>query len=280
MVAAMTAFTINDSLIKLIGTDLPFFQMLFLRSCGAVAFLGLLAWQAGRLIWPARPADRLFVAVRSLSELVAAYFFLTALIHMPIANVTAIVQALPLTVTLGAALFLGEPVGWRRFLAIGIGFLGVFLIVRPGSEGFSVYSLYAICAVFAVTVRDLMSRRLSKAVTTHFVAFAGALVVMGFSAIGALWVAWVPVSLENGVWLSGSVLMIVAAYIFSVSAMRGGEVGFVTPFRYTSLIVALVLGLLIFDEWPDDLTLLGAAIIVATGLFTLWREHRLGPAGS
>lgn len=273
MTGAMTAFTINDMFVKLLGDDLPFFQFLFLRSLGATALMVLLAWRSGVLRLPSLAQDRRLMLYRSLAEMAAAYFFLTALIHMPLADVTAILQALPLTVALGAAFFLKENVGWRRFLAIGIGFVGVFLIVRPGGSAFSIYGLYALLAVVSVTIRDLAARQLSEDVPSMTVAAFGAAAILVFSAVGAaLGPEWSHVSGLNWLWLAGSIATIILAYLFSVSAMRVGEIGFVAPFRYSGLLVALALGYLVFSEWPDTLTLLGAAIVVATGLYTLWRE--------
>ena len=281
MTASMTAFTINDTFIKLLGDHLPFFQFLLIRTIGATILLIALAWRAGALVLPKSRRDRWLIAIRSPAEMAAAYFFLTALIHMPLANVTAILQALPLTVALGAALILKEPVGWRRFTAIGIGFIGVYLIVRPGADGFSVYAIYALLAVVAVTIRDLAARKLSREVPSLTVALFAVFAVLIFATTGAvLGPAWEPMTSRDWLWLSGSILTILGGYLFSVSAMRQGEIGFVAPFRYSSLIVALILGLLVFGDWPDQITLLGAAIVVATGLFTLWRErgvHRVAP---
>lgn len=274
MTGSMTAFTINDTFVKLLGDSLPFFQFLFLRSLGATVLMVLLAWQAGALRLPSEQRDRRLMLWRSLAEMAAAYFFLTALINMPIANVTAILQALPLTVALGAAVFLREEVGWRRFLAIGIGLIGVFLIVRPGGEGFNIFGFYALLAVVSVTVRDLAARQLSEDVPSLTVATFGAFAILVFSGVGAaIGPDWQPVIGWDWAWLIGSILTIILAYLFSVSAMRNGEIGFVAPFRYTSLIVALFTGFFVFGEWPDALTLVGAAIVVATGLYTLWRER-------
>ena len=280
MTASMTAFTVNDTFIKLLGDHLPFFQFLLIRSIGAAAIMVALAYRSGALRLPASRRDRWLIVLRSSAELAAAYFFLTALIHMPLANVTAILQALPLTVALGAALVLGEDVGWRRHVAIGLGFLGVFLIVRPGSEGFTIYSVYALLAVVAVTVRDLAARRLSPQVPSLTVATAAVLFLLVFSALGALATDWQPVRPLDWFWLVGSVASIICAYQLSVSAMRVGEIGFVAPFRYVGLLVALVIGFLVFGDWPDALTLLGAAIVVAMGLFTLWRERRASQVGA
>jgi len=279
MTASMAAFTVNDAFVKLLGDHLPFFQFLVIRSMGAAILLFLLAWRSGALVWPKNRSDRWLIAIRTPAEMVAAYFFLTALIHMPLANVTAILQALPLTVALGAAVVLKEPVGWRRFMAIGIGFIGVFLIIRPGVDGYSIYSIYALLAVVAVTVRDLAARRLSKDVPSVTVALFAVIAILAFATVGAaVGPKWEPILPTDWIWLGGSILTIIGGYLFSVSAMRQGEIGFVAPFRYTSLIVALILGLLVFGDWPDQITLLGAAIVVATGLFTLWRERSAAQA--
>jgi S-adenosylmethionine uptake transporter len=259
---------------KALAGDVPLFQAIFLRSAIVVIFLGYFAWKTGALKGRSSRQDRMLIGLRTAVEMGAAYFVISALFNMPIANVTAIIQALPLTVSLAGAVFLGEAVGWRRLMAILVGFVGVMLIVRPGGEGFSVYSTYVILAVVCVTIRDLAARRMSKSVPTLRVAFIAALGVLAFSGIGAGiagdWAQPGPVDLLK---LSGASLFIIGGYIFSVSAMRSGEIGFVAQFRYSSLLVALILGLLIFDEWPDALTLLGSAIVVATGLFTLYRER-------
>ena len=275
MTASMSAFTINDAFLKLLGVELPFFQILFLRSIGVVLLFAAMLRIRGGFSMPPSRRDRLLIGVRCLAEIGAAYFFITALFHMPLANVSAILQSLPLAVTLGAALFLGEPVGWRRFMAIAVGFAGVMLIVRPGGSDFTLHSLYAVGAVFCVTVRDLAARRLSYEVSSITVAFAAAVAVLMFTGIGAVFTEWKPMTSTHWVWLAASTIFILGGYLFSVMAMRVGEIGAVAPFRYSSLVVALILGLVVFGDWPDNLTLTGAAIVVSMGLFTLWRETRM-----
>ena len=275
MTGAMTAFTVNDAFMKLLSDHLPFFQLLFLRSAAVLVVMGFLAWRAGvQRVRISRNNIKL-IALRTIAEVGAAYFFLNALFNLPLANVTAIIQALPLTVTLGAALVLRENVGWRRFVAIGIGFVGVLFIVRPGSDGFTIYSTYALLSVLCVTVRDLAARKLSTDVPSLTVALAAVIGVLGFSAIGALFVDWQPLEPGDLGLLACAVLAIIAGYLCSVMAMRVGEIGAVAPFRYASLLSALLLGLFVFGEWPDTWTQIGAVIVVATGLFTLWRERRL-----
>ncbi len=273
MSASMTAFAINDTFIKLLGDHLPFFQILFLRSIGTVVFLTLLAWGTGHLFHRYSRPDASLVAIRAVGEVGAAVCFITALFHLPLANVTAIIQALPLTVTLAAALVFGERVGWRRLLAIAVGVVGVMLIVRPGADGFDIYAVYALCAVGFVTVRDLAARRLSKDTPSVSVALLTALAVLGFASVGALVTEWQPMAARDWLWMSGAVVAIMGGYLFSVMAMRSGEIGFVTQFRYSAMLVALILGYAVFGDWPDAITLAGAGLVVATGLFTLWRER-------
>ena len=276
MTLSMLAFTLNDTCMKALGGDLALAQALFLRGLLTVAVLGALAWRAGALRPPAEPADRLWLAARTAGEVGAAFFFVNALFGMPIANVTAILQALPLTVTAAAALLLGERVGPRRWAAVAIGLVGVLLIVRPGTEGFDVTSLHALAAVLCVTLRDVATRRMGRGVPSLTVALCAALAVTGFAAAMLPGAAWAPVGLGSGALLLGSALFIVAGYLLSVAVMRAGEVSATAPFRYTGLLWALVAGIVVFGHWPEPLTLAGAAIVVGAGLFTLRRERAAG----
>lgn len=275
MAGSMAAFTINDALMKLAAPNLPFFQQIFLR--GVTISLGLLVLAAvwGHLKYKPSRTDRVLTGLRTMAEMIATVFFLTALFSIPLANLSAILQALPLTVTLAAAIFLGEPVGWRRMVAIGIGFIGVTIIIRPGMAGFSIYSLYGVAAVILVTFRDLTARKLSKTIPTSRVALSAAIGVTVMAGIGSVATQeiWVMPDAREWALINGASLCLMIGYLAAVAAMRLGEIGFVAPFRYASLIVALFLGLFLLDEWPDGWTLIGAAIVVATGLFTLYRER-------
>lgn len=277
MVGAMAAYTLNDTCMKALSAEMPLFQAMLIRGIATTAILVVAGLMLGRLTWRMSPRDRWLNWLRALTEVAATYFFLTALFNMPLANVTAILQVLPLTVALAGALFLREPVGWRRLVAIGIGFLGVMLIVRPGTEGFSVYALYALAAVIIITARELLTRRLSPEAPSITVAVTTSFGVALFAAvgIGVDGAGWVPVSPRSAALLAGATAFLIFGYLLSVMVMRVGDIGFVSPFRYTGLIVAIVLGIAVFGEWPDALTLSGAALIVATGVFTLLREQRL-----
>ena len=161
MMGSMAAFTFNDTLVKAAGAEVPLFQMVAMRGVLATILVYLLARHLGALHLNFPRHDKWLVAARCVAELSATYFFLTALLHMPLANVTAVLQALPLTVTLGAVLLFHEQIGWRRVVAIALGFIGMLTIVRPGPDGFSIYAIYALIAVASVTARDLITRRMS-----------------------------------------------------------------------------------------------------------------------
>ena len=283
MMLSMAAFTLNDACMKALSDQIPLFQAVFLRGVATTVVLAIAAAALGALRTRFGARDWVLVGIRSLAEVAAAYFFISALFKMPIANVTAILQALPLTVTLAGALFFREQVGWKRMLAILVGFLGVLLIVKPGAEGFNSYSVFAVIAVIAVTIRDLAARRLSPDVPSLIVALAAAVLVTLFGAAGTLTHSWVTVGETEALQLAGTVFFVIGGYIFSIMAMRVGDISVVAPFRYFSLLCALILGLIFFGEWPDSLTLIGSAIVVATGVFTFYRERRLargyGPVG-
>jgi S-adenosylmethionine uptake transporter len=275
MTASMAGYTFNDICIKLLAGEVPLFQAVFVRGIFASVFLFLLARHMGALRFDLPRRDWGLVVLRTIGELGATYCFLMALFNMPIANVTAILQALPLTVALAAALFLGEPLGWRRLGAILAGFLGVMLIVQPGGDGFTVWSLYALVAVGFITLRDLAARRLSPGTPSLTVSLVAAVSICLAGGVAATTEPWVPMGLYEWAVLILAALFILGGYLASVAVMRVGEIGFVAPFRYTGLLWALLLGWLFFGDWPDRLTLIGAGIVVAMGLFTLFRERQL-----
>lgn len=274
MSASMAGFTFNDALVKLIGSDLPLPQILTIRGLVACVLIFLLARRFGSMRFDLTRRGWAMVILRSLCEVAATYLFLTALMRMPIANITAVLQVLPLSVTLGAALFFKEPVGWRRFAAIAVGFCGMLLIVRPGPDGFSEGALYALAAVGFVTCRDLVTRRMPPEVPSMTVTLSATVAVMLFGVITSATVQWQPVSAMQLLVLMAAALLVFGGYLCSIMAMRAGEIAFVAPFRYSGLIWALLLGWLVFGDWPDLLTMVGAAIVVGAGLFTLYRDHQ------
>lgn len=275
MTAAMVAFTCNDAFMKAATTTLPVFEAIFLRGVLTTAALAVIAWRMGALRLKLPAADRGWIALRIFGEVSSTFTFLLALKHMPLANLSAILQFLPLAVTLAAALLFGEAIGWRRLSAILVGFVGVMLIVRPGTEGFDRWSVLGLLSVAGVVVRDLATRRLSSGVPSQTVALWAALSVTLAAACMLPLFEVKPVSVKEALEVAGASVFIIFGYLTIVMSMRVGEISIVAPFRYTSLVAAIILGWVVFGQWPDRMTLAGSAIVVATGIYTFHRERRL-----
>ncbi len=272
MLLAMASFAIGDTIMKTVSDSLPLSQILVIRGCFATVGFLLIAKIMGALRSPRTIVKPAFI-LRLVGEVIASYFFLTALFNMPIANASAILQALPLTVSLGAAYFFGEAIGWRRILAISIGFVGVLLIIQPGYDGFTIYSIYCVIAVFGTTLRDLATKRVDKDIPSVFVSLVTVIVIVFLGLVMSLFQPWAPANANQVLTLGAASVFLMSGFIGIVSAMRVGEVAVVSPFRYSVLIFAVILGFLVFDEIPDLLTILGSCIVVASGLYTLYREN-------
>lgn len=274
MVFAMAGFALEDMFIKALSRSLPTGQILIVLG---LLSAGLFAALSGARAVLARAAWRRAFLMRALAEATAAMAFVTALARVDLSVVAAVFQATPIVVTIGAALFLGEAVGWRRWSASGLGFAGVLTIIRPGMAGFEPAALFALVSVVAVAARDLITRRIDVAVSSFVVSFQGfaALVPAGAMLLLLGDATPRPVTAAAAAMLLGAALFGAAAYWAIVRAMRIGDAAVVTPFRYTRLIFALIIGVLVFAERPDALTLGGATLVIATGLYTLWRERRL-----
>ncbi len=275
MVASMAGFAVEDTLIKLTAASLPSGQILILLSLmGATIFAALAKARGLTLIGPA--IVQRSVVVRNASEMLGTVCYVSAFILAPLSIASAILQATPLVVTLGAAVVLGAPVGWRRWTAIAVGLAGVLIIVRPGAEGFQPASLLAVAAVVLLAARDLATRTAPAHVASLVMAFYGFLAVMPAGAVLLQFQGgWHPVSAQDLGMMAMTAAVGVAAYYAIIAAMRTGDVAVVTPFRYSRIIFALILGITVFDETVGRWTLVGAGIVIASGLYTLAREARL-----
>lgn len=273
MVLGMAAFTCNDALVKSVTHAMNTGQILFLRGLmTSVLVLAIARWMGALGSW--RIVLEPAVALRLVSEIFASLAYVSALGAMPLANTSAILQALPLAVTLGAALFLGEEVGWRRWLAIAAGFAGVLIVIRPGPEGFSMAAIYVIASVFGAAARDLATRKIRSDVPSIFVSAVTAVVITLVG--GALVVpmgGWQPVPMDVFIRLALASALLLVGYQTLVTAMRTGEISFIAPFRYTSLIWAIAIGFVFFGELPDFWMTVGVLVIVASGLYTFYREN-------
>jgi drug/metabolite transporter (DMT)-like permease len=273
MSISMAGFTLNDAIVKGVLENMNVGQVMLIRGIFASALIAALAWHQNALAAP-KAVLHPMVALRVVCEVGATISFVTALAYLPLANISAILQALPLAVTVGAALFLAEPVGWRRWVAILVGFTGVLVIVRPGFEGFNAFSLLVLVCVGFCAVRDIATRRIPPDIPSLLVSTATAVAV---TLVGALLIlpmgGWSATSGEDTLLLAGAAILLLFGYQFIIMAMREGEISFIAPFRYTALIWAILAGIIVFGEIPDLAMIVGALIIVGSGLYTLYREQ-------
>jgi drug/metabolite transporter (DMT)-like permease len=273
MVGATSCFAMNDAITKFTSTEMNFGQIILVRGVFAIALMLTLVLHKGAM-QPLRTVLLLPVALRIICEVGAAVTFLAAITRLPLANTYSIFQALPLAVTLGAIIAFREPVGWRRWSAIIIGFTGVIIIVRPGAEGFNQYSLLALCSVVLCAIRDLATKRIPTEIPSLFITF---LTTISVACGGAVLLfplgGWTPMSGRALALLMLAAVLLPIGYQWIIIALRVGDISAIAPFRYTALIWAILFGYLIFDEVPDAMMMVGAAIIVGSGLYAFYRER-------
>lgn len=280
MTLAMLAFAFNDAAMKAIGATIPLFQAVFLRGLLATCLVGALGAMTGGLRPVFAKGDLLAMSLRMIGELGGAVCYLSALFVLPLATVSATLQVMPLAVALTAAAVFGEPLGLRRLLAIGAGFLGMLLILRPGPEGIQPGMAWALGSVGFLILRDLATRRISRGVEPVFVTLATAVSTTLMGAVGCLFQPWVPVDGHHGGLLVFAAVVVLIGYFFGVKAMRMGDIAAAAPFRYTILIWSMLIGAIVFGEVPGPLALLGAAVVVGAGLYAFWRERALQRAAA
>lgn len=276
MVLSMALFSGEDAFIKHLAGHLPVGEILFLFGMfGGTVFWIAHAARGGRL-WTRTLLEPLVIA-RNLSELIGTFGYILAVALTPLSSASAIIQAIPLVVTMAAALILGEQVGWRRWLAIGLGAIGVLLVLKPGLDGFQPASLFAVVGVFGLAARDLLTRRMRSDIP------AAQLSASAFFVVGALGpfmmlamgdAPVIPSPSELGIGVIATSFGMVG-YLAIVSATRHGDVAAIAPFRYSRLVFGMILGIIFFGERPDLLTYIGAGLIVSAGIYSLWRESRL-----
>jgi len=272
MLLSMALFAVEDMFLKWAASGLPVGMVIFVAGAfGAPVFALLARIEGQRVLLPA--ALQKAVLLRNAGEMVATFAYINALAVVDLSTVSAVLQATPLAVTLGAALFLREKVGWRRWSAIAVGFAGVLLVIRPGMEGFRPESLWVLVSVLGLALRDLAARAIPSEVTTAQVSCWGLLSV---ALLGAVMMVpggvVVPDAGQVGVLL-GALVFGTAGYWAVVAATRTGEVSVVAPFRYARLVFAMAIGVFIFGERPDALMFAGAALVIGSGLYAFARER-------
>lgn len=273
MVIAMGLFAVEDAFIKLAGQTLGIGQCLVILCTIGVMGFASIAWRLGDNPWPSAWHNK-WVLARTFGEVFGSLCFVSAIVLAPLSIVSAILQATPLAVTLGAALFLNEPVGWRRWSAIAIGFFGVMLIIQPGTSGFEPAALLAVGGVFGLAIRDIATRALPREITTAQAATMAYLSLLPFGVAMMFFDGgWRPVTGPAGTFIITASLVGIVAYYIITLALRMGEVSMIAPFRYSRLVFALIMSFFVFSEVPNTLMWAGCTIVIATGLYSFHRER-------
>jgi drug/metabolite transporter (DMT)-like permease len=273
MLAAMVFFIVGDALTKVVGARLPVGEVIFLRSLAATAILLPFVLRIGALTQLPGLYSRPML-IRNIGEVCGSLLFVTSLVRIPIANATAIMQTTPLVITAAAALLLREPVGWRRWTATLVGFAGALLIIRPTSPDFSWWYLPAILSIICVTMRDLGTRYIDRAVPTRLITLLTFLLTGAGGMLLGLSESWKMPDLADAASLAGAGLFLTIGSSFLVMSLRsGGDIATIIPFRYSIVVWSILIGWLVWGELPHPTSIIGILIVVAAGLYTVHREQ-------
>jgi drug/metabolite transporter (DMT)-like permease len=272
MLAAMALFVGNDVLIKLATVHFPVGQAIALRS-GFALFASLaLVMMLGSLSDLKQLNNRRLV-LRGCLEALVAVTFITALAKLPIANINAILQASSIIIVALAAVMRIEVVGWRRWMAIVIGFIGVLFIVRPSADGFNGYALLALFSAFLVAIRDLVTRGIGREITSSAIT-TGTIIMVGLAGLAMKNVeVWQPLAVRETLYLLGAALFVTGGNFAIVVAFRAADVSLVSGFRYSILVFSIIAGVLIWGDWPDVPAMIGSILIVGSGLYAMHRQR-------
>ena len=277
MIGAMACFVVNDALIKYASQNMPAAQLIFLR--GLVASILVLAVaRAMGVTLRVREIARGWVAARAIVDTVATMLYLVSLFHLPIANATAINMTSPLFITVLAALLIGEHVGAPRWLAVGVGFLGVLLIIQPQAEGFNLYALVCLFATVLMAVRDLVMQRVHPGVPSILVTLSTTITVMFLAGGLSLIEGWRPFSAFQMGLLAVAAVFLAAGYYLIVSSTRRGDLSLIAPFRYSALLFAMIAGFVAWGDTPNALAWCGIALLIGSGIYVLRASRRASAA--
>ena len=264
---------LNDAVMKTLVGELGFFQVLLVRGIAVLPVIILILLWRNELVTKLEGRDRYIMTLRVLCEVGVSYFMLKALATLPLAYVIIILQTVPFGLSVAAAIFYREAVGMRRWLAIIAGFCGVLLVVKPGTQEFQPEMLFAVAAAAFFVMRDMVTRKLSAHVPTFYTVFLQLLGVTAFNLVMCYFDEWVPLAPHHyGLMVLAGVLFTFMT-ISAIMMMRFGDISFVAQFRYSGILWAVLIGAVLFGEIPDVISVIGALIILAAGLYALHRER-------
>lgn len=272
MIAALVFFNFGDAIMKLVAATVPTGEAVFLRCFSAVILLAIAATFTGAI----RTLHRAYVplmAWRSAGDVGSAIAFQAALARMPFADITGILQLTPMSLTAASALFLGAPVGWRRWSAVAAGLVGALLVIKPASSAFNPWALVAVLSVASATLRDLATRQMDRAISPFVILMLSQAAVAGVALGGLVFETWVPLTPLLIAQIAAAATFTMLGHLLVIHSLRIGEIAAVAPFRYSGIVFAIIIGFVLWGELPDVLSIAGIAILIAAGLYTFHRER-------
>ena len=268
---AAACYVMSDIFMKFLSSEISMFQITFLRGLLVTFFLFSYCYMSKASFFVKEWRDRIVITIRSILEVIMTYAFLAALFNMNVANANAILQLIPLMVLLGSFIFLRQSPKTYEWIAVLVGCFGAVIIIRPGASDFNFFTIHALVAVFCLSARDLLTVRLNKNIPSNIVAFYSALMLTMVSFLLSEDTHLFG-KVDNSLFIVYTAIFVSIGYIASVSAMRYGEVTFVSPFRYTALLWASVMGFIFFGEIPKSSTLFGGSLIILAGIFIFYKS--------
>lgn len=272
MLAAMALFVCNDALMKLAREVYPAGQAITLRTGFALlaALALVLAFGEGPKL---RLAAKPIVLLRGVIDAGVTLTFIWALAEMPLADVTAILLASPIIIVVLAVLLRIEKVGWRRTVAVFVGFAGVLVVLRPATDSFEAAALVALVSASLAAGRDLLTRQIGNEIPSTVIALMTTAIVGLIACLYGVFEIWQPIWRRETGYVAGAAALMAAGSICIISAYRNTDVGVVSGYRYSVVILAVIMGYAVWGHVPDPIAGVGIALIVASGLYTMHRQQ-------
>lgn len=277
MIFCMFFFAINDALIKhvlLIYKDITILgEVIFIRGVISTLILGLYLFFKKKLTLDVMISKPLHG--RGAVESIAAVFFFLGLMYLPFGELYSLLNLAPILITASGAFILGEKVGWRRWTAVILGFVGVLIVVNPNDLKFGFAFLYPLISAVFITQRDTITRKYLKNFDSLQVVFITSLSVTIFFSFGMI-LNYQPINLEIFIYIFLSAIFVTMGYYFSVLTIKTANISTTSPFRYTIIIFGIVLGYFIFKETPSINMIIGSLLIIGSGIFIIFRQKKIG----
>jgi len=279
MLLCQLFFTANDAIVKAIMVSFNNFAVLteivFLRGVMATIFIGLLLYITNE--WNLKDlAANSKLQLRGLMEALTATFFFIGLYHMPMADVYTLLNLAPILITIAGALFLAEKVGWRRWTAVLLGFLGVIIVINPTNLQFGWYFIFPLISALFIAYRDTYTKKIKKDFNVMHATFLTSLAVTIFFGVASLTTDYVSFSYYQFTLMAISAIFLIIGYFFSILTIRTTFMSTTSAFRYSTILWGMIFGYFYFNEIPSMNMIIGGIIIVCSGLFIMHREKVKG----